>query len=703
MVYSATSIPEAGGTTHFLLAQAVGAFVGIILMVALLRVPVGRLRVHAPTLVVAAFTLLAVVLVIGASVNGARRAFSIGGIAIAPVPLALLAFAFWAAAYLSSRRVPRDLPELARPFGLLTGTFALLFLLEPDLGAALVLLIVATVAVYVAGVPGRTLTAGGTLIVVLGLVAAWVSPYRRMRLLTFLHPSSDPMGAGYQSIQALIGLGSGRWFGRGLGQGLIKDLYLPNAHTSMIFATVGEELGLFGTAFTLAAFGVFCFAGLRIAFECRDMYGRLLATAVTAVIAAEACLNLLGVLGLFPQTSTLLPFISYGPFSLAITLGSVGLLLAVNGRTALERAAVVEEFSAGRRSFAGPAAADVHGEERATRGGTASHGHGGDEDLVEITPSPEMWAVNLVDDAGSWPDASALVLPEGPEPRLRRHGLFDLDVRNDRLRMPRGVARTRLERCLVDGDRISSSVPARLDRRTAEAWTNDADRWLSVTRHALFATYSNHEPVQEFSLAAVTALTLFAETEAEKIELRAAGIRRALNVLRGLTERLEYAEEVVGMIDASTIPPSGVFLVHGHSDVRHEVARFLDRIVTGGVTILEEKPRRGRTIIEQFEEHAANARFAVVLLTGDDEGRERGTDEMKPRARQNVILELGFFIGRLGRQRVALLYEEGVELPSDMSGVLHLPLDRPGAWKARLATELHASGLAIQLDKLVDS
>lgn len=144
-------------------------------------------------------------------------------------------------------------------------------------------------------------------------------------------------------------------------------------------------------------------------------------------------------------------------------------------------------------------------------------------------------------------------------------------------------------------------------------------------------------------------------------------------------------------------PGTTIFLVHGHDDAaKHSVARFLERITEPPVVILEEQPDRGRTIIEKFEEHAAEAGYAVVLLTGDDEGRELGSGaELRPRARQNVILELGFFVGTLGRGRVTLLYDEGVELPSDIGGVLYLALDPQGAWKRSLAREMSAAGIAV--------
>jgi predicted nucleotide-binding protein len=131
------------------------------------------------------------------------------------------------------------------------------------------------------------------------------------------------------------------------------------------------------------------------------------------------------------------------------------------------------------------------------------------------------------------------------------------------------------------------------------------------------------------------------------------------------------------------------------------MARYLDKVTESGAVVLEEQADAGRTIIEKFEQHAAEAGYAVVLLTGDDEGRRKGTEKLRSRARQNVILELGFFVGALGRNRVALLYEEGVELPSDISGVLYLPLDEPGAWKQKLAREMQAVGVGIVAEKVL--
>ena len=156
-------------------------------------------------------------------------------------------------------------------------------------------------------------------------------PYRRARLFTFLDPWRDPMGAGLQNVQALISLGSGGLLGRGLGNGIEKIHYLPEAHTDMILAVIGEELGLVGVAAVIAAYAVFAYAGLRLALSCRDPFGKRLAAGLTALVCGQAVINLAAVLGLAPLTGIPLPFVSYGGSSLVVQLASVGILLNIAG------------------------------------------------------------------------------------------------------------------------------------------------------------------------------------------------------------------------------------------------------------------------------------------------------------------------------------------------------------------------------------
>ena len=173
-----------------------------------------------------------------------------------------------------------------------------------------------------------------TLALALGAAAIWFEPYRRARLLSFLDPWQDPEGAGFQSVQAMIGIGSGGITGTGLGQGIQKINFLPEAHTDMIFAVIGEELGLVGATLVAAAFFAFAWAGFRIAIGCADPFGKRLAAGITTLVCGQAAVNLAAVLGIAPLTGIPLPFVSYGGSFLVVLLAAVGILLniAVNDR-----------------------------------------------------------------------------------------------------------------------------------------------------------------------------------------------------------------------------------------------------------------------------------------------------------------------------------------------------------------------------------
>lgn len=172
---------------------------------------------------------------------------------------------------------------------------------------------------------------------------------------------------------------------------------------------------------------------------------------------------------------------------------------------------------------------------------------------------------------------------------------------------------------------------------------------------------------------------------------------KEVETIEDLSER---TEEEISVRRQPSKHGQGVFLVHGHdNESKQTVARFLEKLEIE-VTILHEKPNLGRTIIEKFEQHA-DVGYAVVLLTPDDIGKccKEGDTSFLPRARQNVVFELGYFLGALGRKHVCALKAEGVEEPSDLSGVLYIPLDAAGAWRLRLAGEMKAAGLNIDLNR----
>jgi len=343
MVYSATSAPAALAQTDpmsYLKKQGGYALFGVILMMAASRFDYRRLRLLAPGLVLTALAGCLAVLAIGVRVNGARRWIELGPATFQPSELAKLAIAVWAAAYLSRHPAPRTLRELWRPIGLLLGVFCLLILAEPDLGTAIALVLVLLAVLVASGTPGATLAWAGGIAVSLGLLAIWFEPYRRARIFSFIDPWKDPQGAGFQTVQALISLGSGGPFGVGLGHGVAKINYLPEAHTDMILGVIGEELGLVGVAAVLAAFVVFAWAGLRVALNCKDPFGKRLAVGVVALVSGQAVINLAAVLGRAPLTEIPLPLISYGGSSLIVTLLAVGVLLNIAGSGARATAAV---------------------------------------------------------------------------------------------------------------------------------------------------------------------------------------------------------------------------------------------------------------------------------------------------------------------------------------------------------------------------
>ena len=353
MVYSATSASAAlgnGDPMSYLKRQAVYALIGVVLMALASRFDYHRLRFVAPPLLLVALVLCTAVLILGPAINGARRWFVLGPASFQPSELAKLALCLFAAVYLARRRPPRTFGELVKPLGLLTVIFCGLIVVEPDLGTTITLCGMMLAIFLVAGVPVRLLAAAGVLAVAMGMAAIWIEPYRRARIFSFLDPWSDAQGSGFQIVQATIGIGSGGFTGAGLGEGVGKISYLPEAHTDMIFAVIGEELGLVGATLVIGAFAVLAIAGFRIAMRCQDPFGKLLAAGITALVCGQAAINLAAALGIAPLTGIPLPFVSYGGSSLVVLLAGMGILLniAVNGRVV--RASVRDRGGRDRRA-----------------------------------------------------------------------------------------------------------------------------------------------------------------------------------------------------------------------------------------------------------------------------------------------------------------------------------------------------------------
>ncbi len=206
----------------------------------------------------------------------------------------------------------------------------ILILLQPDMGTTVSLLLGVVLVLWVGGIPAKWLFSAVGAVVGAAIPLIMFAGYRMERVTSFLNPWADPTDSGYQIIQSLYAFGSGGVSGIGLGLSRQKFFYLPAAHTDFVFAVIGEELGLVGTLLVIAAFGVFAYAGMRVAFECRDPFGTMLAGGLTALIVSQALMNMAAVTGLMPITGIPLPLISAGGSSLTLTLASIGLVLAVS-------------------------------------------------------------------------------------------------------------------------------------------------------------------------------------------------------------------------------------------------------------------------------------------------------------------------------------------------------------------------------------
>jgi cell division protein FtsW len=335
MVFSASSttslLGESGDSAYYLKRTALFGIAGLLLMRVLSIHGARVVRALTPMILVASVCLLVVVLMpgIGVQANGAQRWIGAGLFQIQPSEIAKLALVLYGAHLLASR--PKMVGRIGTmaPFLGAVALVCFLVVVEPDLGTAMVACLAAAALLVAAGARMRDLGLLAGALGVAVLLAIVIEPYRMERLTGFLDPAGDPGGAGFQAIQAKIALGSGGIFGVGLGESLQKAFYLPEAHTDMIAAVIGEEVGLVGIMALVGLYGMLGYAGLRIAQRARDRYGKLLAAGLTSLILVQAVINLFAVLGLAPLTGVPLPFVSYGNSSMLVMLAAVGLLLNV--------------------------------------------------------------------------------------------------------------------------------------------------------------------------------------------------------------------------------------------------------------------------------------------------------------------------------------------------------------------------------------
>jgi hypothetical protein len=280
--------------------------------------------------------------------------------------------------------------------------------------------------------------------------------------------------------------------------------------------------------------------------------------------------------------------------------------------------------------------------------------------------------------------------------------------RQPRLRVSREEAARRIGEQIDAGKRLRQHSGIYAFEAALDAAAGEFSIWWHYCRDLLSALFDSDDRSDEFARAYPERTYLMNASLREKADEFRKRVSTLVTSLVSIRNRLEFCAEPGDPIEARREvgqpirpAPQGrrVFVVHGHDEAaKQTVARFLEKLDLEAV-ILHEQASQGRTIIEKLEEQRDIA-FAVILLTGDDLGAEKGkADKLQPRARQNVVFEWGRFIAILGRERVYALYEQGVELPSDLHDVIHTPLDPAGAWKMDLAKEIKAAKLDIDLDE----
>jgi cell division protein FtsW len=380
MVFSASSTTRVlsdGGlsdSAFYLKRTLLFGAVGLLIMHLAARGGLQAVRRLTPAFLGVSLFLLLAVLAVGTSVNGSSRWIGSGFLQVQPSELAKVALILYAADLLARKPKRARTLEGLMPFLLVVGAATLLIVAEPDLGTAMVVTTAVAATLVAAGARIRDLVLIGLGLAFFALLMTVIEPYRMARLTGFLNPGADASGAGFQAAQAKIALGSGGLFGVGIGNGVQKAFYLPEAHTDMISAVIGEELGLAGILGVVGLFSLFGYAGLQIAKKARDDYGKLLVAGMTSLVLVQATINLFAVMGLAPLTGVPLPFVSYGNSSLMATLFAVGLILNV-ARGGTARAGKLRVVEGGRKPARGRSRSGS-GAARSRKSGGGSRGNG---------------------------------------------------------------------------------------------------------------------------------------------------------------------------------------------------------------------------------------------------------------------------------------------------------------------------------------
>lgn len=334
MVYSASAL-FAENRYHdqffFLKRQVIWSMIGALFFILAANIPLTFWQTRVRTIYIVTIVALVLVLLIGPKISGARRWIRLPGMNFQPSEIAKIMMVFLVSDYLDRRQSRlRDFKRGIVPLLLLVGLPMGLILIEPDLGTPVLMSGVMVCLLVIGGAPMRHFFVLGALMLPGIVLAVLKVRYRLERLMAYLNPWADARGKGYQLVQSLMAMGSGGFFGRGLGSSKIKIANLPDCHTDFVFSILGEELGLMGTLVCAGLFLFLCMRGLKIAKSAPTCFSRLVACGISLTIGFQALINMGVASGLFPTKGMPLPFISFGGSSLVVTMFSVGLLANVS-------------------------------------------------------------------------------------------------------------------------------------------------------------------------------------------------------------------------------------------------------------------------------------------------------------------------------------------------------------------------------------
>lgn len=335
LVLASASYQRAVATgTSYLGRQLLWLGIGASVAAMLMAVEYHRWLEGAYVLYAANLALLGLVLMAGETRGGAQRWLAAGPLTFQPSELAKISTVLALARYLGEHRDPPRRWSALIPPVLVAGVPMALILREPNLGTALLFVVILGAMLYVWGIPTRMVwTVGGALAAAVPIGWHLLHDYQRTRLLVFINPNADPLGAGYTVLQSKIAVGSGLLWGRGWFAGTQNQLnFLPERHTDFVFSVVGEEWGFVGSAVLLGLYAVLLRRGFRIAAESRDPFGRLLVTGLVTMIGSHVLINIGMTIGLMPVVGLPLPLLSYGGSWLLACLIAMGMIVSVGMR-----------------------------------------------------------------------------------------------------------------------------------------------------------------------------------------------------------------------------------------------------------------------------------------------------------------------------------------------------------------------------------